>query len=149
MGLNLFFDVDYTILGLDDTLRPGTKEVFQRLKEDGHDIYIWSGNGIRWREVRMHNLEPFVTDCFEKPLSNFEAQMQASGIPVRPDLVVDDYPEIANALGGIWIRPYLYKRVSDGDQEMERVYEIICAYARDGHSDDHRFRPRINDAPAP
>ena len=36
--MNIFFDVDYTILGLDDTLRPGTTETFQKLKDDSHDI---------------------------------------------------------------------------------------------------------------
>ena len=43
--MKIFFDVDYTILGLDDTLRPNTKETFQRLLDDGHEIHIWSGMG--------------------------------------------------------------------------------------------------------
>ena len=29
--LDIFFDVDYTILGLDGSLRPWTREVFERL----------------------------------------------------------------------------------------------------------------------
>ena len=41
--MNIFFDVDYTILGLDDSLRPGTQETLKQLKDDGNDIYIWSG----------------------------------------------------------------------------------------------------------
>ena len=54
-SMNIFFDVDYTILGLDDSLRPGTKETFRKLIDDGHSIYIWSGVGLRWEVVRKHS----------------------------------------------------------------------------------------------
>ena len=47
--MNIFFDVDYTILGLDNSLRPETKEVFQRLVDEGHLVYIWSGRGSAGR----------------------------------------------------------------------------------------------------
>ena len=47
--MKIFFDVDYTILGLDDSLRPGTMETLQKIKDDGHEIYIWSGMGERWK----------------------------------------------------------------------------------------------------
>ena len=46
--MNIFFDVDYTILGLDNSLRPDTKETFQALLDEEHKIYIWSGMGERW-----------------------------------------------------------------------------------------------------
>ena len=45
--MKIFFDVDYTILGLDDSLRPGTMETLAQLKEEGNEIYIWSGMGER------------------------------------------------------------------------------------------------------
>ena len=37
--MKIFFDVDYTILGLDDSLRPGTIETLTQLKEEGNEIY--------------------------------------------------------------------------------------------------------------
>ncbi|MEE8443402.1 MAG: hypothetical protein V3S37_06590 [Dehalococcoidia bacterium] len=136
--MNIFFDMDYTLLGMDHTLRPGAREVMQRLTDDGHVLYVWSGTGIRWREVRQHGLESLVTDCFIKPLSN-SAVALTLGLPVVPDLVIDDDSEVPTALGGIWIRPYL-DHSNNHDDEMERVYSIITEYARSGHSEDGRFR---------
>ena len=136
--MNIFFDMDYTLLGLDNSLRPKTREVMQRLKDDGHTLYVWSGVGIRWAEVREHKLEEFITDCFVKPLKNFVEEVEKANLPVKPDLVIDDYPEVPTALGGIFVRPYFYS--STADNEMERVYDIIQDYARDGYSKDVNFR---------
>ena len=138
--MNIFFDMDYTILGLDNSIRPGTEDVMGRLIADGHIIYVWSGMGIRWTEVREHKLDKYVTDCFVKPIENFVEAVEKQNLPAKPDLVIDDYPEITQALGGIWVRPYLFK--NPRDDEMERVYRIITDYAKTGHSDDDRFRPR-------
>ncbi|MBI4339157.1 MAG: HAD family hydrolase [Chloroflexi bacterium] len=122
-SLNIFFDMDYTLLGMDGGLRPGAREIMQRLKADGHTLYVWSGTGIRWTEVRQHKLDPYVTDCFVKPLNSFVEARERLDLPVRPDLVIDDYPEVPAALGGIWVRPYLFD--NDNDDEMERVYQMI------------------------
>ena len=138
--MNIFFDMDYTLLGVDGTLRPGAREVMQRLKEDGHTLYVWSGNGIRWLEVRRHGLESLVSDCFLKPLDNIANAVEQMELPVKPDLVIDDYLEVPAALGGIWVRPYYFPNSSDN--EMERVYRIITEYMKNGHSEDSRFRPK-------
>ena len=66
--MNIFFDVDYAIIGIDNSLRPGTREVFRRLIVDGHLIYIWSGLGPRWEVVERHKLEEFASGVFWKPL---------------------------------------------------------------------------------
>ena len=52
--MNIFFDVDYTILSMDGSLRPDTVGVFEQIIKDGHTIYIWSGQGLRWTEVKEH-----------------------------------------------------------------------------------------------
>jgi hypothetical protein len=57
--------------------------------------------------------------------------------------VIDDYPQIVSAFGGILIRPYFF-RASD-DNEMERVYKIIADYASSGTSEDASFRPKTNE----
>ncbi len=77
--LNIFFDVDYTILSVSYTLRPGTYEVFEKLVADGHLIYIWSGVGLRWDEIRDHNLDAFVTDVFHKPTTDYVAGLEEMG----------------------------------------------------------------------
>ncbi len=138
--MKLFFDVDYTILGVDGSLRPGTHETFLKLKKDGHQIYIWSGIGVRTREVQKHSLDKYVSGVFRKPLEDFEKGMEEIGIPLWPDLVVDDYPEIVSTLGGIKVKPYYFARNAD-KEEMERIYRIIADYVRTGTSDDPAFTP--------
>ena len=137
--MNIFFDCDYTIISCDQKLRPGVRELFQRLKDDGHTLYIWSGVGIRWREVRMHGLEPFITDCFHKPLFDYQRRMWGMGVTVAPDLVIDDYPDIVSALGGVRVKPYVYEKLSD--VEMERLYPIISALGTNVHSQDNHHQP--------
>ncbi|MEE9198503.1 MAG: hypothetical protein V3U26_01760, partial [Dehalococcoidia bacterium] len=66
-SMNVFFDVDDTLVSFDGSLRPHVREVFQRLVKDGHSIYVWSGVGVRWEVVDRHGLRPFVTDCLLKP----------------------------------------------------------------------------------
>ena len=125
--MNIFFDTDYTWLGLDDSVRPGTAELMERLTESGHKVYVWSGVGYRWDDVRRHKLSPFVVDCFVKPLDNFVEAIDNLNLPVRPDLVIDDYPEVPAALGGIWVSPYFYRNMAD--DEMIRVSDLISAYS--------------------
>ena len=139
--MNIFFDCDYTIIDMSGGLRPGVRELFQRLKDDGHTLYVWSGMGIRWHEVRKHGLEPYVTDCFHKPLYDYQRRMKGMGVTLAPDLVIDDYPDIVSALGGIRVKPYVYERKSD--TEMERVYHIISALSANG-----RFH-HTSDGPPP
>ena len=55
--MHIFFDVDYTLLGGLHTLRPWAREVFQLLKRDGHDIFIWSGKGVRKEDMVKHGLD--------------------------------------------------------------------------------------------
>lgn len=136
--MNIFFDMDYTLLAVDGSLRPGARELMERLIVGGNAVYVWSGNGIRWLEVRRHGLETLVADCFHKPMDNYRAAVQDADRPVKPDLVVDDHLEVAAALGGVWVRPYYF--ASETDDEMERVGRIIGEWIEHGHSDDPRFR---------
>lgn len=130
--MNIFFDCDYTIIALNGNLRPGVQQLFQRLKHDGHTIYVWSGVGIRWREVRKHGLDPYVTDCFHKPLFDYQRRMKGMGVTIVPDMVIDDYPDIVSALGGIRVKAYFHENSSD--TEMEKLYPIISALSANGHS---------------
>ena len=143
--MNIFFDVDYTILGLDDSLRPGTRETFQRLMDDGHRIYIWSGLGPRQEVVRKHKLEPLIWGVYEKPIHHYQERLSELGVPLTPDFVIDDYPEVVAAFGGVWVPPYFFMRT--GDDQMEKIYKIINEYVRDGQSDDKQYRAKGTTVP--
>ena len=95
--MKIFFDVDYTILGLDNSLRPQTKETFQALLDEDHQIYIWSGMGERWEVIEKHQLQPFVSGVYEKPTHHFHERLEELGVPFEPDFVIDDYPEVVAA----------------------------------------------------
>ncbi|MFQ5873315.1 MAG: HAD hydrolase family protein [Dehalococcoidia bacterium] len=124
--MNVFFDVDDTLIAWNGTLRPHVREVFQRLIEDGHKIYVWSGVGVRWDIVDRHGLRPFVTDCFLKPIYDYRDGLKRLGVPVEPDFCIDDHPELVRALGGEAVRPYFW--VDERDREMLRVYEAITEF---------------------
>lgn len=140
--LNIFFDVDYTLLAVDGSLRPRTREIFEKLVADGHRLFIWSGIGNRTSDIRRHGLHDLVASVFVKPLEDFEAGLRAFGVTVRPDFVVDDYPSIVNAFGGAVVRPYYFP--SPEDDEMQRVYQIVVDYVTKGYSQDAAFRPGLN-----
>ena len=142
--MNIFFDMDYTLIGLTGTLRPLVKETFQQLLDDGHTLYIWSGIGERRREVRNLGLEPYVSGVHHKPIDDYEAIVQAKferqELEVYPDLVIDDHTEIVSALGGVVVRAFFAG--DQHDREMERVYRVIRDYVESGASTDPAFRPR-------
>lgn len=119
--MNVFFDMDYTILGMDGSLRPGTIEVFEQLVAQGHDVYVWSGIGVRWEEVRQSGLEPLVKGVYRKPLSDFRAGLDRYGIPVTPDFVIDDYPGIVQFFGGVCIKEYVSRHQKD-----EEMYAVLA-----------------------
>ena len=75
--------------GLDDSLRPGTMETLQRIKDDGHEIYIWSGMGERWEVVKKHNLEPLINGVYEKPTHHFHERLEELSVPFEPDFFID------------------------------------------------------------
>ncbi len=126
--VNIFFDVDETILAYDGTLRPLVAETFQQLIDDGHTLYVWSG--ARTAEttaavVAQYGLTAFVADCFRKPLINPRESWLQTGIAVQPDFVVDDYPGIVEAFGGILIKPF---PLGIPDDDLRRVYDAIVKY---------------------
>lgn len=125
--MNIFFDMDYTILSATGRLRPNVVETFSQLRADGHSLYIWSGIGVRTAEVRDLGLLPLVQGVYEKPVQDYqrmlEGMLRRGELPTSPDFVVDDYPEVVSALGGVSVRPYVND--DPDDTEMARVYEAI------------------------
>lgn len=69
--LNVFFDVDFTLIATGGEIRPGTRATFEQLVLDGHRIYVWSGVGYRHEDIDRHELTHLVTDFFIKPQEDF------------------------------------------------------------------------------
>jgi hypothetical protein len=124
--MNIFFDVDETILGYDGSLRPLVKQTFEVLVQEGHRIYVWSGvrtgDLVRSEVVERYGLETYVTDCYQKPRWDYREMLPRLGVEVEVDFCVDDYPEIVEVFGGILIKPYLRERP---DADLERVLAAI------------------------
>ena len=133
--MNVFFDVDYTLISYEGILRPHVRQVFQALIDDGHRIYIWSGVGLRHRVLQAHNLTSFVSGVFVKPLEDHWASLPRLGVDVEPQFVVDDHRQVVDAFGGMHIQPYSYP--SKHDTEMLRAYALIkqAAEAQSSQSD--------------
>ncbi len=71
-------------------------------------------------------------------MHGYAEKLERMGLPVKPDLVVDDHLEVAAALRGIWVRSYYFPNACD--DEMEQVYRIIAEKTETGHYSDPRFR---------
>ena len=128
--LHIFFDLDQTLISYNGLIRPHANEVIDQLKSDSHDVFIWSGVGVRVEEVRNLGLLEKVNGVYAKPTDRFERGLTELQIPVRPDAVVDDHEEIVNHFGGVVVRPYFWP--DDTDIEMHRVYERLTDMARGG-----------------
>ena len=130
--MNIYFDIDYTLIAYTGELRPLARQTLERLNDDGHSLYIWSGVGVRTEEVRRLGLADLVVDVLEKPIERFEERLPELGVKVRPDAVVDDHPEIVRHFGGVKVRPYFWP--SESDRELNRVYDELnrMAQERDG-----------------
>jgi hypothetical protein len=138
--MNIFFDVDYTLLSADYHLRSGTKEVFERLLDDGHKLYIWSGEGVRQKFVDDHGLGHYISGLFHKPIFDYVNRMKQLGVTTMPDFVIDDYPEIVGIFGGLHAREF-WMRHQD-DDELEIVYQVICEQVATGTSTHKRWKAR-------
>jgi haloacid dehalogenase-like hydrolase len=121
--MNIFFDVDETLIAYDGSLRPGARSVFERLVSDGHRVYVWSGRGIRTSDVHRTGLGDLVSGIYQKPLSDFKAGLARCGIPALPDFVIDDYPGIVEFFGGLCIRPY--HGGAQADNELSDIPDLV------------------------
>ena len=129
-SLNVFFDVDNTLIMWNGRLRNHTREVFERLRETGHTIYIWSGVGIRRWDMRRHDLDEFVEDYFIKPLDNHHERLPALGVPFAPDFVIDDHKTVVEFVEDYFIKPL--------DNHHERLPALGVPFAPDFVIDDHK-----------
>jgi hypothetical protein len=112
--MNVFFDVQGTLLTMEEVPRPRAREAFLMLKEAGHDLYLWSSGGAGYAATAadLLGVADLVSGCFDK--------RQEPDVPV--DFAVDDDASVVEAHGGHRIKPF------DGDardEELLRVAESV------------------------
>jgi FMN phosphatase YigB (HAD superfamily) len=123
--LNVFFDVDNTLIMWDGKLRNHAHEVFEKLREDGHTIFVWSGVGIRKWDMRRHKLDEYVSDYFLKPLEDHHQRLKTYDVHTFPDFVIDDHKTVVDAFGGY----HIPDMAGPDDHELLSVFEAITAMA--------------------
>ena len=89
--------------------------------------------GERWEVIEKHELDPFISGVYENPTHHFHERLEELKIPFEPEFVIDDYPEVVAAFGGAWVPPYFFAR--NVDQQMDRIYQIVCDFAKEGTSE--------------
>src|SRR4051794_7617829 len=110
--LNIFFDIDLTLVTAFLELRPYTREVLAALRSDGHTLYMWSAGGKQYAEyiVERHELGDLIKACFGK----------RDDLPVPIHFSVDDLREFVEPYGGYVVRPFV--GFSAHDTELLEVY---------------------------
>ena len=119
--MNIFFDVDNTLIMWDGKLRNHSEDVFKKILDDGHTLYIWSGIGIRKKEIEGVGLDKYVTDYFIKPLYDHRARLPKLGVNVSVDYVIDDHESVVQVFGGYHIPDI----ANEDDTELLKVLEDI------------------------
>ena len=117
--LNIFFDVDHTLVYIDqhtNVLRPGAEAAMQRLKAAGHGVYVWSASGLAHVEriVHMHGLTEWVDGMFDK-----DPRVQP-----YPDWIIDDDWYLVEKYSGHCVSQY--KAVNPEDREFEDALEKLA-----------------------
>jgi hypothetical protein len=107
--VTVFFDVQGTLVS-GGRPRPHTSEVFLRLVEMGHHVYLWSSGGGAYAASAARHLgvEDLVLGCFGK----------SGTLPVSVDFVVDDQPGVVDYYGGYTVSAF---RGDPGDRELLSV----------------------------
>ena len=124
--LNVFFDVDNTLIMWYGKLRNHAHDVFTKLRDDGHTIYVWSGVGIRRWDMRRHKLDEFVADYFLKPLEDHHERLKTYDVHVFPDYVIDDHKSVVDAFFGY----HIPDMAGPDDRELLEVYAHITEVAQ-------------------
>ena len=137
-ALNIFIDVDYTLIAANGSLRPNARELFLRLQDAGHSPWVWSGMGIRKDEMVRHGLDGCVAGYLVKPLDDYQKTLRRLEPEMWPDLIVDDHSEIVEAFGGITVRPYFFTDADD--RELRRAADALLQFASTGECEDPAFR---------
>jgi hypothetical protein len=126
--VNVFFDVLDTLLTGDDHPRPHAREAFLRLREAGHEVYLWSSGGAGYAAgaAEVLGVTDLISGCFGK----------RSEPDVEVDFAVDDDAGVVESYGGYHVEPF---GGDSDDEELLRAVEV----AVDASGDLWGLSPRV------
>jgi phosphoglycolate phosphatase-like HAD superfamily hydrolase len=112
--VNIFFDVQGTLLSMEEAPRPRAREALLMLRNSGHALCLWSSGGAGYAATaaELLGVADLVSGCFGK--------RREPGVPI--DFAVDDDASVVEAHGGHRIKPF------DGDpldEELLRAAEAV------------------------
>ena len=107
--MNVFFDVQGTLV-YDSIPRPHVREVFAKLADAGHDVYLWSsaGAGYASSAAALLGVEDVVFGCY----------LKFAPPPVTVGYAVDDHPDVVDLYGGYTIAQF------DSDPEDRELWKV-------------------------
>jgi hypothetical protein len=114
--MNVFFDVLDTLLSEEGVPRPHAREVFQELREMGHEVYLWSSGGGSYAAEAADLLG--VADL----VAGYFGKRREPDVGV--DFVVDDDASVVESYSGYRVEPF------EGDlwdEELLKVPEAVEA----------------------
>jgi len=139
MSLRLFWDIDGTLLPYTAShpihkadergFRPHAQDVITALEAMGVENYLWSRAGQGNACEVSHRLGLPEGRCFSKPEDDTPELLR--GIPVRPDLIVDDNEEES-----VLVYPHILVPTYEGGEDdallgiLPKVREFIDALQR-------------------
>jgi hypothetical protein len=103
-NVNVFVDVDLTLVDELGALRPGAADALRRLKDHGCRLFLWTSGGAEY--ARTVAATYGLSDLFDAFLP-------------KPDIVIDDMPDTC-------VAPFAFD-ASGGDPSWGEVAEVIAS----------------------
>jgi phosphoglycolate phosphatase-like HAD superfamily hydrolase len=100
-NVNIFVDVDLTLVDHNQNLIPGAREALQRLVDNGCHLFLWSTAGQKYAAgIAARHL---LSDLFD-------------GFAAKPDIIIDDVPDSVT-------KPFVYN--PNQEKSWEALAEVI------------------------
>jgi phosphoglycolate phosphatase-like HAD superfamily hydrolase len=124
------FDVDGCIVDslTGGSVRPGTVEILERLRAEGHVVVLWSAGGSTYAQGRaeQHGFAHLINAAYGKLARDADGRWSMADFAAdhRPEVLVDDRPEDApRALEVIGVSPYIAP--DEHDRGLDRVLPLL------------------------
>lgn len=103
--LDIYLDVDGTLIDKDDNLRPHVVELITSLHDRGFGIYIWSGGGLHYaadharRIFKLCDNPDIHINVIEKDLSKVRSKSKYNFVIDDMQDIVDNFRDMFDANG--------------------------------------------------